>query len=97
MNEERSRTISDEVDRLMQAGFTSETYYPGRLSNLIFMKKKNGKWKVCIDFTNLNEACPKDSFPLSRIDQLVGEMTGQNSSASWMPTRVQPDHDEPTR
>ena len=38
--------------------------------------KPNGSWKTCIDFTNLNKACPKDSFPLPRIDQLVDVMTG---------------------
>ena len=40
------------------------------------MKKKNDKWRVCIIFTNLNKACPKDSFPLPRIDQLVEAMMG---------------------
>ena len=40
------------------------------------MKKKNGKWIVCIDFTNFNEACPKDSYPISIIDQLVEAVAG---------------------
>lgn len=40
------------------------------------MKKANGKWRVCIDFTDLNKACPKDSFPLLRIDQLVDATAG---------------------
>jgi len=71
MNEERSRAISDEVDRLLQAGFIRETFYPDWLSNPILVKKKNEKWRICIDFTNLNEACPKDSYPLQMIDQLV--------------------------
>ena len=38
--------------------------------------KSNGKWKTCIDFTNLNKACPKDNFPLLRIDELVDATTG---------------------
>ena len=50
------------------------------------MKKKNGKWRVCIDFTNLNEACPKDSFPLSRIDKLVEAMMSHELLRSWTPT-----------
>ena len=71
MNDERSHAISDEVDRLLQVGFIQETFYPDWLSNPVLVKKKNDKWRVCIDFTNVNEACPKDSFPLPRIDQLV--------------------------
>ena len=50
--------------------------YPDWLSNVVVSKKKNGKWKVCINFTNLNKACPKDSFPLSKIDQLVDATAG---------------------
>ena len=40
------------------------------------MKKKNGKWRTCIDFTDLNRACPKDSFPLPWMDQLVDTTMG---------------------
>ena len=40
------------------------------------VKKKNGKWRVCVDFTDLNKACPKDLVPLPRIDQLVDAMVG---------------------
>ena len=77
MHEERNRAISDEVNRLLQASFIRETFGPDWLSNLVLVKKKNGKWRVCIDFTNLHDACPKDSYPLLRIDQLVEATTGQ--------------------
>ena len=56
---------------MLTAGFIREFYYPEWLENVILMKKTNGKWRMCVDFTNLNKACPKDSFPLPRIDQLV--------------------------
>ena len=46
-------------------------YYPDWLANVVMVKKSNGKWRMCVDFTDLNKACPKDSYPLPRIDILV--------------------------
>lgn len=43
---------------------------------MVLVKKENGNWKVCVDFTDLNRTCPKDSFPLPRIDQLVDATAG---------------------
>ena len=40
------------------------------------VKKENGKWRMCVDFTDLNNACPKDSFPILKIDQLMDSMVG---------------------
>ena len=51
-------------------------YYPNWLANLILVKKANGKWRMCVDFTDLNKACPKDSFPLPMIDQLMDSTVG---------------------
>ncbi|XP_059630114.1 uncharacterized protein LOC132273100 [Cornus florida] len=73
---ERNQIITEKVDRLLEAGFIREVQYPAWLSNIVVVQKKNGKWKVCIDFTNLNKACPKDSFLLPRIDQMVDATTG---------------------
>jgi len=53
------------------------------LANPFLVKKKNDKWRVCIDFTSLNEACPKDSFPLLKIDQLI-EAIARNELLSFM-------------
>ena len=61
---------------MLKAGFIREALYPEWLANPVLVKKKNGKWRVCIDFTNLNEACPKDPFPLPRIDQTVDATAG---------------------
>uniref|UniRef100_A0A2N9GLJ3 Uncharacterized protein n=1 Tax=Fagus sylvatica TaxID=28930 RepID=A0A2N9GLJ3_FAGSY len=68
---ERATIILEEVERLLASGAIREVQYPVWLSNMVVVKKKNGKWRVCIDFTDLNKACPKDPFPLPRIDQLV--------------------------
>ena len=43
---------------------------------MVMVKKANGKWRICVDFTNLNKACPKDSYPLPCIDQLVDSTAG---------------------
>ena len=51
-------------------------YYPNWLANVILVKKVNGKWRMCVDFTDLNKACSKDSFPLPMIDQLVDSIAG---------------------
>ena len=51
-------------------------YYPDWLANVVMVKKANGKWKMCIDFTDLNKACPKDSYPLQHIKQLVDSTAG---------------------
>ena len=56
------------VDRLTEAGAIREVQYPTWLANTVVVKNKTGAWRVCVDYTNLNDACPKDSFPLSRID-----------------------------
>jgi len=58
----------DEDNKLLAAKFIREVYYPEWLANVVMVKKANGKWRICVDFTDLNQACPKDSFPLPRID-----------------------------
>ena len=69
-------TVEEKVDRLLEARAIREVDYPTWLSNTVMVKKKNGKWRVCVDFTSLNKACPKDSFSLSKIDQLVDATSG---------------------
>ena len=68
--------VCEEVDWLIKARAIKEIFYPTWLSNTVVVKKKNGKWRVCIDFTDLNKACPKDPFPLPKIDQLVDATSG---------------------
>lgn len=64
------------MEKLLKADFVRETHYPDWLANVVMVKKANGKKRICIDFTNLNKAYLKDSFPLPRIDQLVDATIG---------------------
>ncbi|XP_030941048.1 uncharacterized protein LOC115965893 [Quercus lobata] len=66
----------EEVEKLLTMGCIQEVYYPKWLINVIMVKKSNGKWKMCMDFIDLNKACPKDNFPLPRIDQLIDSTAG---------------------
>ena len=59
------------MDRLLEIDAIEPSQYPQWLSNVIVIKKKNGKWRVCIDFTNMHKACLKDNYPLPKIDQLI--------------------------
>ena len=67
-NQERYEAINGEVEKLLKAGFVREVNYLEWISNVVLVKKTNGKWRMCVDFTDLNKACPKDSFPLPKID-----------------------------
>ena len=60
--------------KLKEAEFILDVYYPDWLANIVMVKKVNGKWRMCMDFTDLNRACPKDNYPLLRIDILVYSM-----------------------
>ena len=57
---ERNHVINEEIQKLIDIGSVREVQYPDWLANVVVVKKKNGKWRVCIDFTDLNKACPKD-------------------------------------
>ena len=69
--QERDKAIAEEVQKLLEADFIWEVYYPDWLANVVMVKKANGKWRMCINFTDLNRAYFKDSYPLPRIDTLV--------------------------
>ena len=74
--EERRKAIGEEIARLLAAGFIMEVLHPDWLANPVLVLKKNGTWRMCIDYTSLNKACPKDPFPLPRIDQVVDSTAG---------------------
>ena len=75
-SKEHAEAVRQEVTKLKQAGAIKEVFYPEWLANTVVVKKKSGKWRVCVDFTDLNKACPKDPFPMPKIDQLVNATVG---------------------
>ena len=75
-DDERHRAIGEEVAKLLAAGFIKEVYHSNWLANPVLVKKKARKWRMCIDYTGLNKACPKYHFPLPRIDQIVDSTSG---------------------
>jgi hypothetical protein len=75
-DDERRRAIGVELRSLLEAGFIKEVFHPTWLANIVLVKKTNGKWRMCIDYTGLNKASPKVPFPLPRIDEIVDSTVG---------------------
>jgi hypothetical protein len=73
---ERQDFICEEVRKLLHAGFIEEVHHPVWLENPVIVPKANRKLRMCIDYTSLNKACPKDPYPLPRIDQIVDSTSG---------------------
>ncbi|GJY61049.1 hypothetical protein Tco_0461706 [Tanacetum coccineum] len=81
---ERNKAIQEEVGKLVDAGIMREVHYHSWLSNPVMVKKHDGTWRMCVDFKDLNNACPKDCYPLpentiGKIESLVDIL----SNASW--------------
>jgi len=81
--QERDKAIAEEVRKLLEVDFIREVYYPNWLANVVMVKKANGKWRMYVDFRDLNKACPKDSYPLLRIDTFV-DSTARHQLLSFM-------------
>lgn len=73
---EKHRIIEKEVKKLLEAGHIRKIQFPLWLSNAVLVKISVDKWRMCIDFRDLNKTCPKDHYPLPRIDQLVDSTAG---------------------
>jgi len=74
--EDRRKAIGDEIAKLLAVGFITEVYHPEWLANPVLVLKKNKTWRMCIDYTGLNKACPKDPFALPRIDPVIDATAG---------------------
>ena len=75
-DEEKHRAIGEEIAKLSAAGFIKEVYHLEWLANPVLVRKKSGKWRICVDYTGLNKVCPNDPFSLPRIDQVVDSTSG---------------------
>ena len=90
------------MKKLLAAKFIREVHYPVWSANVVMVKKANGKWRICIDYTDLNKACPKDSFPLPKIDQLVDATSGHkllsfmDAFSGYNQIRMAPEDEERT-
>ena len=82
---ERDNAIKEEVQKLTTTEFIREVYYLDWLANVVMVKKANGNWRICVDFADLNKACPNDSYSLSHIDQLV-DLTAGHQLLNFMDT-----------
>nr|XP_025684652.1 uncharacterized protein LOC112785395 [Arachis hypogaea] len=68
---ERAQVVEEQIRALLEADFIREVKYLAWLANVVLVKKQNGKWRMCVDYTDLNKACPKDLYPLPNIDTLA--------------------------
>jgi hypothetical protein len=73
MSKEKVKAVEAEVQRLQDEKVIREVKYPVWLANTVPVKKKNEKWRMCVDFTDLNKACKKDDFPLERVDKMIDD------------------------
>ena len=85
-SEEKRRTIGEEVTKLLAAGFIMEVFHPEWLANPVLVPKKNKTWRMCIDYTSLNKACPKDPSPSRGSTKSSTRPPGVSSCPSWMLT-----------
>nr|GEW17883.1 reverse transcriptase domain-containing protein [Tanacetum cinerariifolium] len=68
---DRNQAIQEKVGKLVGARIMREVHYHDWLSNPVMVKKHDGSWRMCVDFKDLNKACPKDGYPLPKIDWKV--------------------------
>ena len=78
-NDDRHKAIGEEIGRLLATGFIVEVFHPTWSANPVLVLKKNGSWRICIDYTGLNKVCPKVPFALPRIDHLIDSTAGSEA------------------
>ncbi|RDX82530.1 hypothetical protein CR513_36660, partial [Mucuna pruriens] len=102
IGEEKREAAKQETRKLISAGFVREVQYPTWLANVVMVRKANGKWRMCTDYTDLNKACPKDPYPLPSIDRLVDNVAGftflsfMDAYSGYNQIRMHPQDEEKT-
>ena len=86
LSKEKRRTIGEEVAKLLAASFIMEVFHPEWLDNPVLVLKKNKTWRMCIDYTSLNKACPKDPSPSRGSTKSSTRPPGASCCPSWTPT-----------
>ncbi|XP_022032903.1 uncharacterized protein LOC110934016 [Helianthus annuus] len=71
----RNKAISEDVRKLLSAGIIREVRYQTWVSNPVMVTKKDKTWRMCVDFSDLNNACPKDCYPLPEIDLKIDSLS----------------------
>ena len=73
---DQNKAIKADVEKLTNVGILRETIFPMWIANPVMVRKHDGSWRMCIDYSDLNKACPKDCYPLPEIDQKVESLQG---------------------
>ena len=82
-SEPKWQAMGEELPKLLEAEFVRDIKHPDWLANLVMVPKKDKSWRLCVDFKDLNKACPKDPFPLPRIDQII-DATARHDSLCFL-------------
>lgn len=73
---ERNEAVNQEVAKLVEARILKEVFFPRWVANPVMVRKSDGTWRMCVDFTSMDKSCPKDSYPLPEIDQKIESLDG---------------------
>jgi hypothetical protein len=68
--------VKKEVDKTLEAGFIRPCRYAEWISSVVPVQKKDGRWRVCVDFRDLNRATPKDEYPMPVAKTLINAAAG---------------------
>ncbi|GAA0171494.1 hypothetical protein LIER_41168 [Lithospermum erythrorhizon] len=101
-NDEKNQAVRTEVEWLLKENTIRELQFPKWIANVVLVKKSNGTWRMCTDFTSFNKACPKDFYPLPCLARLVDCSAGyevfdfMDASQGYNQIKMYPEDEEKT-